>query len=399
MTLTTDLYTHIVVSFLPCAVDGFTVGNYFIYAIEDLDHPEESQNVVEVPFPIVDYQKFYIYLATYQDDNILNYNNFPTIIYLMKEFYHPSIVDQTEHFTYFDNSDFECVYAAAGSERWYTISSGLALTGGQKVLFQFGHRLTFDDEILFRHIDTSYPIFVGSKDFYPEGEYLTLVSPEPFSIQSNNGKTWDGVIEYRTLNSTWQEWDGTEAIWSANIFGNLLFIRGTGNTIITGNLNSRLGWLISGINVSISGNIESLLDHETVERGEHPIMDDYCFTCWLSDNHNVVSVPELTPVTLSNHCYEAMFISCTALSSLPVLPATTLADFCYYEMFKYCSSIKLSDTQTSEYSNEYRIPTSGSGSEATSSLLDMFLDAGGTFTGTPSINTTYYTSNDVIYIH
>ena len=43
---------------------------------------------------------------------------------------------------------------------------------------------------------------------------------------------------------------------------------------------------------------------------------------------------------------------------------------------------------------EYNIPSSGNGTTATNALTDMFSSTGGTFTGTPEINTTYYHSSD-----
>ena len=63
-------------------------------------------------------------------------------------------------------------------------------------------------------------------------------------------------------------------------------------------------------------------------------------------------------------------------------------------MFYGCTSIKLSSSKTDEYTQEYRIPSSGSGTTATNALTDMFTSTGGTFTGTPEINTTYYLSSD-----
>jgi hypothetical protein len=65
-------------------------------------------------------------------------------------------------------------------------------------------------------------------------------------------------------------------------------------------------------------------------------------------------------------------------------------------MFSNCTNIKISQTQTSEYQTEYRIPTSGTGTDVNNALSNMFAGTGGTFKGTPTINTTYYTSNEVI---
>lgn len=63
-------------------------------------------------------------------------------------------------------------------------------------------------------------------------------------------------------------------------------------------------------------------------------------------------------------------------------------------MFYNCTSLKLSSTKTDEYTQEYRIPSSGNGTMATDALTNMFTSTGGTFTGTPEINTIYYLSSD-----
>ena len=93
-----------------------------------------------------------------------------------------------------------------------------------------------------------------------------------------------------------------------------------------------------------------------------------------------------------------MFQGCTSLTQAPALPATTLADYCYFSMFQGCTSLKLSSTKTDGYMQEYRIPSSGEGVTATDALKDMFSSTGGTFTGIPSINTTYYLSSDNIIV-
>lgn len=89
-----------------------------------------------------------------------------------------------------------------------------------------------------------------------------------------------------------------------------------------------------------------------------------------------------------------MFRSCISLIQVPALPAITLADHCYYYMFYGCTSLKLSSVKTDEYTQEYRIPSSNTGTTASNALTRMFTSTGGTFTGTPEINTTYYLSSD-----
>ena len=103
--------------------------------------------------------------------------------------------------------------------------------------------------------------------------------------------------------------------------------------------------------------------------------------------------PTLPATTLADYCYFSMFNGCTNLTQVPALPATTLAASCYQNMFFGCTSLKLSVTQTGEYTQEYRIPVSGTGVMATFALADMFYATGGTFTDNPVINTTYYLSN------
>lgn len=106
--------------------------------------------------------------------------------------------------------------------------------------------------------------------------------------------------------------------------------------------------------------------------------------------------PKLPATALAERCYMQMFDECYNLVTLPALPATNLAEGCYLSMFNKCRKIKLSATQTDGYQTPYRIPSSGTGIMANAALTSMFFNTGGTFTDTPEINTTYYTSNTVI---
>ena len=279
--------------------------------------------------------------------------------------------------------------------------------------------------------------------------YLSFIGNEDFTLKANNTtKNWDGTLEYSTDTSTWSTWDGTEISSS----GNKLYLRGTGNTVITGN-SSNYRFVFTGtsaLKIACKGNIENLLDYETVSAGGHPTMAVNCYysmfqgctsltaapslpattlakSCYESMFYGcaslttapelpattlvdrsyynmfagctaLTSAPALPATTLANYCYASMFSSCTALTTVPALPATTLAGSCYYFMFSRCTKIKLSTTKTGEYQTAYRISKSGTGTTATDSLLNMFANTGGTFKGTPDINTTYYlsTSNTVV---
>jgi hypothetical protein len=166
--------------------------------------------------------------------------------------------------------------------------------------------------------------------------YLTFQSPSSFTLKvQDNTKHWNGTLYYSTNLKTWSIWDGTTTLNSVN---NKLYLRGTGNTRITGN-NQNYRWVLTGSNIECTGNIESLLDWETVESGNHPSMASYCYANLFRDCTALVSAPALPATTLAMDCYRSMFQGCTALVSAPALPATTLADFCYSAMFSGCTAL------------------------------------------------------------
>ena len=333
--------------------------------------------------------------------------------------------------------------------------------------------------------------------------YLTFSSLNSFTLKVNDAtKHWDGTLEYFASNKTWTVWDGTTTLSSVDNDGEyVLYLRGTGNTMITGN-SEDFRWVLTGFNIECIGNIENLLDYAMVEAGNHPTMASYCYGNMFYGCTSLTQAPALPATTLATHCYQNMFYGCTSLTQAPALPATTLADYCYRYMFysctsitqapslpvtmlapycydsmfynctnltkapilpattlatncyfgmfsgcialtkapklpattlanscylnmfrdctsltqapalpattfanycyQYmfygCTSIKLSSSKTDEYTQEYRIPITGTGATATNALTDMFTSTGGTFTGTPKINTTYYLSSDNIVV-
>lgn len=335
--------------------------------------------------------------------------------------------------------------------------------------------------------------------FVDTGCYLTFSSPNPFTLKIRSGYAfWSGTLAYSTNLSKWRVWDGTEISSSST---GKLYLRGSGNTKIQGSFQYNKYFVFTGSNISCDGNIETLLDFPTVEKGEHPTMDAYCFECLFYNCSALISAPELpsitltdgcyrymfqgctnlakgptilpattlksycyynmfqgcssltttpilpatvmqpgcycgmfkncssltaTPIlpattmasqcyldmfencvklttisnlpakTLASECYCYMFSGCTSLTTLPKLPATTLAHSCYGSMFRYCTNIKLSTVKTGEYQTAYRVPISGTGTTASFAFDYMFTETGGTFTGNPTINTTYYTSNTLV---
>lgn len=336
--------------------------------------------------------------------------------------------------------------------------------------------------------------------FKPAGKsYLTFSSLSSFTLAVRDStKHWDGTLEYFASDKTWAVWDGTSALSAVAYDGEyVLYLRGTGNTIITGkSLNSK--WVLTGTDIRCIGNIENLLDYATVESGDHPTMATSCYSSMFNGCTSLTQAPALPATTLASNCYYSMFNGCTSLTQTPALPATTLADYCYYSMFNDCTSLtqaptlpattlkdncygsmfsnctsltqtptlpamtlatscytymfsdctsltqapalpattlkdkcytymftgctaltqvpalpattlkdkcysgmfngctslKLSSTKTDDYTQEYRVPSSGNGTTATNALSDMFVFTGGTFKGTPVINTIYYLSSD-----
>ena len=126
------------------------------------------------------------------------------------------------------------------------------------------------------------------------------------------------------------------------------------------------------------------------------VLVDSCYIGMFNNCTSLIEAPKLPAITLVYSCYNYMFYNCTSLTKIPELPATTLANNCYQYMFYNCRKVKISSTQSAEYPYEYRIPKEGTGTSAYRSLDSMFSSTGGTFKGTPTINTTYYTSNEVV---
>ena len=268
---------------------------------------------------------------------------------------------------------------------------------------------------------------------------LKFSSANPFSISAP--KKWDGKLEY-TNGSGWKTWDGS-AIASGEIENNhCIYLRGTGNLKITGVNSSSAKWDIIGTNIACNGDITLLLDYSTVKSGNRPAMANYCYSFMFYGCTSLTAAPSLPATTLADYCYGSMFYGCTSLTAAPSLPATTLADycygsmfygctsltaapslpattlasfcyrsmfggctslttapslpattlasFCYNSMFYGCTSLKLSTTASGTYTKSYRIPKSGTGTTTSGALNGMFSNTGGTFKGTPKINTTYY---------
>ena len=228
------------------------------------------------------------------------------------------------------------------------------------------------------YIDAS---ILAPAPFKPAGKsYLTFSSLSSFTLEVNNAtKRWDGTLEYFTSDRTWTTWDGTIILSAHNNDGEyVLYLRGTGNTKITGN-NTNKNWIITGTDIKCIGNIENLLDYATVASGKHPTMAQYCYSnmfkgctslthapalpattlnqyCYyymFQDCTSLTHAPALPATTLTNNCYSGMFYGCTALTHAPALPATTLANNCYNHMFQGCTSLTHAPALPATTLNQY----------------------------------------------
>lgn len=178
--------------------------------------------------------------------------------------------------------------------------------------------------------------------------FIMFSSAGAFTLEALGGKHWNGSIYYSTDAFTWDEWNGS-TISSGDGDTKYLYLRGLGNTVITGSdvLNAR--WMLKGADSGIdcSGNLESLLDYIDVENNVHPRMDAYCFAGMFGWWSQLRTAPSLSAPsfyyadtgTEAEYCCAYMFFYCTSLTAAPKLPATTLSSYCYHYMFQECTSL------------------------------------------------------------
>ena len=144
--------------------------------------------------------------------------------------------------------------------------------------------------------------------------YIVFISPKSYCISA--GKSWDGTIEYSLDKINWHDWDGSQ------IESNIIYMRGYGNTVITGQRN------ISGTNASwifktkdkliCRGNIETLLDYKICSKGEHPPMGKSCYDsmfkgCWRLTSLDLTNWNTSQVINMSN-----MFKGCTSLRTIKI---------------------------------------------------------------------------------
>ena len=221
--------------------------------------------------------------------------------------------------------------------------------------------------------------------------YVEFVSSTAMAITpryTNTGVT----LQYSLNGSTWT----TIATEATTPSANIIYFRGSATgtkSLYTASANA---WTFSGAtNLECNGKLDRLIQDTLGDDSDILTVGSWCFNYMFYNVSSLIYIDSdcLPATTLATQCYEGMFQSCTSLTTAPSLPATTLAARCYYDMFNGCTNLKISTTRTGIYDTAYRIPTTGTGTIETNDLTNMFASTGGTFTGTPTTNTTYYTEN------
>lgn len=229
---------------------------------------------------------------------------------------------------------------------------------------------------LFEHTDNIRKIYVNGSVVWPS----TLTPPdpklEPFYVEniSNNVETLSIVknynsaptltIEYSTDKTTWNTLGttSTTALTYTLQPNDKLYLRC--NTSRWSTISSNI---INGVS-KVGGNIMSLLYGNSFTGNETSFPDTTLGTIFgsLFTNGNIIdsSYLLLPATTLTDSCYEYMFLACTSLTTAPALPATALSNYCYQSMFQACASLTSAPTlpattlAVSCYSNMFRNCTS-----------------------------------------
>ena len=179
-----------------------------------------------------------------------------------------------------------------------------------------------------------------------EENCISLHSSYPFTVATAAlAKEWDGKVQYSYDKIDWTEWNGETISVAANT---VLYMNGTGNTYLSGGYSNfsisdyASHWVISSASgnwITISGNMELLLDYAEVAAGRHPAMAKAAFAglfCHDKDLNGVITIPA---TTLTEYCYARM----CAWTDITVktFPAQIVPSYAYYEMFRNDSSLWL----------------------------------------------------------
>lgn len=230
----------------------------------------------------------------------------------------------------------------------------------------------------------------------PEDYFITFSSAASFTLGfgEQQGFSSPPTFYYSTDKITWNQVDFTDI----NASNGVLYLYGVGNQRASLLDTKTFNIKNTSTAVRCDGNIEFLLDKDTVLAGQHPEMDSFCYYYLFRGNSQLSSCPKLPATQLTESCYEGMFYGCSLLTSIPELPATILPNYCYKNMFNYCASINIIP-DPDPYSpppvgyNRYKFPLTGTiTSIGTDSTYQMFND----FDYSSVLPMTYYTNATIV---
>lgn len=163
-------------------------------------------------------------------------------------------------------------------------------------------------------------------------------------------------LEYSSDKKNWNEWQfsNTNAYHLSSMPSSKgddelyhFYVRGNNNLKITNGqsssstLHTNVVASKSTIKLECLGNIETLLDWQTVANGRHPQMGEKAFAYLFDSCQDLVSAPELLSTELSDGCYMGMFQFCSNLKKAPsILPAKNVAKKAYQFMFEECRELE-----------------------------------------------------------
>ena len=162
-------------------------------------------------------------------------------------------------------------------------------------------------------------------------------STKTISYSKNNGETWTSITS-STAGTVFNVSAGDKVIFKGDnlSYGTMEIIHGDQELVY-----SYFG-ITGGAKVSLEGNIMSLINSTGFTTATE--LPNYAFTFYglFSGCTSLISVENLIlpATTLTNYCYQRMFIGCTSLTTAPELPASALTQYCYYGMFDGCTSLK-----------------------------------------------------------
>ena len=236
-------------------------------------------------------------------------------------------------------------------------------------------------------------------EYVPPIPYLCFTAETANSVFQLQKNWYPASVEIETSTNwtTWTDYTFWTNITLVNVWDKIYFRnKSETTTYFSTNSSNYYKFVISNAyRIAASWDVNYLINKNSTDT----LIDSYCFNQLFLWCRGLTMPPELPATTLRASCYSNMFQNCDHMVWIPKLPATTVPEYAYYRMFYICSSLKISATQDSDYTQEYRMPTTWTWTSSTYSLQEMFNQTWWSMAyTTPTINTTYYVHKDNIIV-